>query len=134
MSRNTNFLLNTADVSCPREIPVLKVFQFEEQLDAQARAFIRQSVVVDVSKKLVILPKILEIYKNDYAADSVSGSSIASLRYCLRYLDGPTAVQVRTLLQEENPIIVKFHPSAEQFHFSLRQKIAEDSSAFQVNI
>lgn len=125
---NTNFLLNTADVSCPRAVPVLNIIDLDRLMESQAAAFIRKSVAVDVARKQVILPKIFDVYRNDYASDFVHpGSGYESLRYCLRYLDDSVAFQTRMLLNDNAVvIIIKYHPAAEQFHSSIKRKTLEE--------
>jgi hypothetical protein len=132
----TNFVLSTADSQSPREIPVLTSFNLEDQLDAQTAAFIRRTVTVDVSKKVVALPKVFEVYRSDFSGEtSIFHASIKNLRFCLRYLDGPRAAEVRSLLPEDTAsIVIKYHSAAEQFHSILCQKIASDSIAQNVTL
>ena len=130
---NTNFVLSTADLSCPREVPVLNPLDLDRQLDSQAVAYIRKSISVDVARKQVILPKIFDVYRNDFAADFVqSGSGHESLRYCLRYLfvDEPfIASQMRLLLDDPASVVIKYHPAAEQYYSSIKRKTTSDASA-----
>jgi hypothetical protein len=127
----TNFLLSTADLQSPREIPVLTLFNLEDELDSQAAAFIRRTVTVDVAKKVATLPKLFEVYRGDFSGEAtILNASIKNLRFCLRYLDGPRAAEVRALLQEDDAsIVIKYHPAAEHFHSILCQKIIADSTA-----
>jgi len=123
---NTNFLLNTADLSCPRAVPVLDPTDLEQQLVNQTACFIRRSVAVDPAKKQVVLPRILEVYRNDFAGDlSTPGSSYESLRYCFRYLDMDMTTKIYALYDEgRSPLVVKYHPLSEQFHSRLVQASA----------
>jgi len=118
---NTNFLLNTADMSCPRSVPVLNPADFEEQIETQTAAFIRRSVAVDPVKRNVLLPKLMEVYRGDFTTDSSTGSSYECLRYCFRYMDMDMATKIRALYDEDstNPLVLKYHPPSEQFHMRL---------------
>jgi hypothetical protein len=120
-----NFLLNTGDVSCPRAAPVLNPLHLEAQLNSQVADFVRSNVTVDVSRKLVIIPKICEVYRNDFAAAD-SNPSVACLRYCLRFLDEPTADQIYALLQDEATI--KYQHTAEQYHSNLERRVMEEEA------
>ena len=124
---NTNFLLNTADTSCPRAVPVLNQTHFEEQIETHAAAFIRRSIVVDISKRQIMLPKVMEVYKVDFTSESTAGSPYESLRYCFRYIDMDMATKIRTLLDDNSasPLVVKYHPNSEHFHTRL---VAESRS------
>lgn len=118
---NTNFLLNTADMSCPRSVPVLNPSDFEEQIETQTAAFIRRSVTVDPVKRHVVLPKVMDVYRSDFTTDSSTAPSYECLRYCFRYMDMDMATKIRALYDEgnTNPLVLKYHPLSEQFHMRL---------------
>lgn len=130
---NTNFVLSTADLSFPRDVPVLNPLDLDKQLDSQAVLYIRKNITVDVARKQVILPKIFDIYRNDFASDPVHpGSGHESLRYCLRYLflDDPVlASQIRLLLDDPASVVIKYHPAGEQYYSSIKRKTYSDASA-----
>ena len=118
---NTNFLLNTADVSCPRAVPVLNPSHFEEQIETHAAAFIRRSIVVDFSKRQVMLPKVMEVYKADFSTELTAGLPYESLRYCFRYMDMDMATKIRTLCDNNSVslLALKYHPASDHFHTRL---------------
>jgi len=117
---NTNFLLNTADLSCPRGVPVLNPIDFEEQIETHTASFIRRSIAVDPIRKQVSLPRIMEVYRSDFS-DATAGTTYESLRYCFRYLDMDMATKIRSMYDEDsaNPLVVKYHLTTDQFHSRL---------------
>lgn len=118
---NTNFLLNTADTSCPKAVPVLNPSYFEEQIETHTAAFIRRSIAVDPAKRQIMLPKVMDVYRSDFTTELATGSPIDSLRYCLRYIDMDMATTIRALYDENNVhlLVLKYHPVSEQFHTRL---------------
>jgi Protein of unknown function, DUF547 len=120
-----NFLLSTADCSFPREIPVVDTRNLDSILHFQTVNYIRNNVVVDVAKRQFFLPKIFDVYRNDFVSDlTIPGSGHENIRYCLRYLDDRIALQIRSLLEDAS-LTVKYFPVEEQFYSSLRQASIE---------
>jgi Protein of unknown function (DUF1769)/Protein of unknown function, DUF547 len=116
-----NFLLSTADCSFPREVPVIDTKNLDSALHFQTMTYIRSNVVVDVAKRHVFLPKIFDVYRNDFASNlTIPGSGYENVRYCLRYLDDRTASQIQSLLVDA-ALTVKYFPVEEQFYSSLKQ-------------
>jgi len=116
-----NFLLNTADTYCPREVPVLVPSQLEAQVNVQTQEYLRRNVIVDRSKRLILLPRICEAYRNDFAPDAVGAANMC-LRYCLSYLDDDTADAIRSLLDDaKSPAIsIKYRAATDQYHTTLK--------------
>lgn len=128
---NVNFLLNTGDLACPRTVPVLNAFKLGKQLDSQTSDYIRKNLVVDVARKQVILPKLFDVYRNDFGTDySHPGSGHECLRFSLPYLDEPMASQVRFLLDDPAGFTIKFQPASEQFYSSIKLRTMDVVSSF----
>jgi Protein of unknown function, DUF547 len=115
----TNFFLNSASASCVRAVPILTPTNLDEQLKHQAREFLRISVTVDPTKKLVILPKIFDVYKTDFITEEKGSvcSAMSFLQFSLPYLCDDVSTAIRKLMQED--ITIKYSQGSEQFHLSL---------------
>jgi len=105
---------NTADVSCPQDVPILRPENVEDQLCTAAVVFLENQLSVDVIRRCVLLPKVCEVYKNDFD-DEASGC----LYYCSRYLDLATVTALKKMLKEEATLTIKYQPSADQYHTKL---------------
>lgn len=121
-----NFVVNTGDVSCPVDVPILNPEHLETQLNVQTAAFVRQNVSVDSGKRVVMIPRVCDVYRSDFTRDSekASASSVAmaGLQYCLRFLDEPLANEIHTMLSDEGSINIKYQPVADQYHPILRRR------------
>ena len=122
-----HFLLNTGDAAGPRAVPVLVAARLERQLDAQAARFLRRTVRVDVARRVVLLPRVCDVYRHDFGRDP-AGAGMAALKYCLPFLDEPTALLIERLQSEEAPWTVKFAPPSESFHSTLTEVLDSDDS------
>jgi len=117
----TNFLLNTGDLSCPPEVPVLSPLQLEQQLQSSTEAFIRKELVIDVAKKVIFLPKVCDVYRNDYG----NGDPTSILMYCLKYLEESEQKRIMRHVKSSDAVI-KFQSTSEQYYDFL--KMREDAS------
>lgn len=109
-----NFVLNTGDVACPQDVPVLRPDKLEEQLAHAAVVFLESQLSVDVIRRCVLLPKVCEVFKNDFD-DEGSGC----LYYCSRYLDSATVNSLKRMLREETTLTIKYQSNADQYHTKL---------------
>ena len=116
-----NFVLNTGDLSCPRGVPVLRSDRLEEQVADHAASFLRKNVSVDTTKKLILLPRVCEVYRNDFSSETSSGTAMSCLRFCLPYLDDPISTKIQEMLREEDEesVAIRFHQSADQYRSML---------------
>lgn len=110
-----NFVLNTADMSKPSHVPILTPDELDKQLSACSTFFLRKQVSVDLPSKTVTLPKVCEIYRNDFG----DGDANCSVHYCLQYLDDITQHQLLEWLKLGSPYI-RYHHSCDRFHSRLR--------------
>ena len=108
-----NFVLNTGDVSCPITILVLNSDTLDEQLHDATRVFMQKEVDIDKVKGVIVLPKIMDVYRHDF-------DSTSFLNYCTKYLEEDDQRAVKEL--KDNPALlhVKFQPCAEQYHIYLK--------------
>lgn len=109
-----NFVLNTGDVACPRDIPVLRPYILEQQLNDAAAIFLRQELEIDPKKSVIILPKICEVYKNDFGGDALS-----CLKFCLGGLDEGTASTIRVMMMDMSNLVIRYQHTTDQYHTSL---------------
>lgn len=126
-----NFILNTADFSCPPVVSVFNIENMEEQLNVATTEFIKRNISVDMARKTVYIPKVCDIYRNDFSSETNAAAS-ACLRYCLVFLDGPVAARINQLLRDESSLIIKFQPVADEYHGSLRLRSAEELTDIEV--
>lgn len=117
-----HFLLSTGDAASPRAVPVLVASWLERQLDAQAARFLRRTVRVDPARRVVLLPRVCDVYRHDFGRDP-AGAGVAALKYCLPFLDEATVLLIEQLQSDEAPWTVKFAPSSESFHSTLTESV-----------
>ena len=117
-----NFLLNTGDTACPSEIPVLTVDNLDSQINSQTADFIQRNTSVDISKRTITIPKMCEVFRNDFAHESTGSVADVCLRFCLVHLDEPTVGKINSLLQDGNTATIKYRHSAEHYHTILTIK------------
>jgi hypothetical protein len=95
-------------------VPVLRPEQLEEQLSTAAVIFLESQLSVDVIRRCVLLPKVCEVFKNDFEEEA-SGC----LYYCSRFLDSATVNALKRMLREETTLTIKYQASADQYHTKL---------------
>jgi hypothetical protein len=125
-----NFVLNTGDIACTRNVPVLTPLRLDDQLNIQTAEFLRQNIRIDVQKRVILLPKVCETFRSDFTSDTV-GVGNAILRYCLPFLDEPMSSLIHKLYSDcELPVTIKFSSASESFHGTLTQYyVYEDDKA-----
>jgi len=112
------FCVNTADTACPRSVPVLREHTLDEQLNECAVDFLRNQLVVDSNRKVIILPKVCEVYRHDFGG----GDSGSCLRVCMSELrDDPIGKSIRTIFNDDM-LQVRYRHTVEQYHTSLQLK------------
>lgn len=109
-----NFVLNTGDVACPRDTPILRPSMVEQQLNVAASIFLRQELEIDPKKSVIILPKICEVFKNDFGGDAIS-----CLKFCMGGLDEGTASTIRVMMMDMNNLMIRYQQASDQYHTSL---------------
>ena len=85
----------------------------DEQLDESASAFVRRELAVDTKKRVVFLPKVCEVYRNDFGPDSLS-----VLNACMAGLDEGTAITIREMTVDGN-VAIRYRQAADEYHSSL---------------
>jgi hypothetical protein len=116
-----NFVLNTGDLSSPQDVVVLTPENLFSLLNEQSVAFLRRNVTVDATKRLVVLPRICDVYRYDFSSPGVT-AGLSCVRYCLSFLDTERASAIRALLEDESSIVVRYHSTSDQYRTSLTRK------------
>ena len=106
------FVLNTGDISCPQAIPVLRADSLEFQLHFASTMFIQRHLAIDDSKRVILIPKVCDVYRNDFGP----GDALSCLAFCSRFLSTNRRRTVVTLMKDDSPYAIKFLPCAEQYY------------------
>lgn len=117
----TNFVLNTGDVACPKAVHVLRPEDLEEQLNVAASEYIRRNVKIDESKRVILVPKVCEVFRHDFGFEGTN-TAIACLQYCIGFMEDSMASKVQDLLQDSPSASIKFQHASENYHTYLRLK------------
>ncbi len=110
------FSKNNGDTSYPSAVPILHPQTMDDQMDAAASAFLMCQVKIDKRKSTVFLPKVCDIYRNDFGG----GDGLVCLSQCLIYLDGSSQLAIAALL-DDGQLLVKFNRGCESFHPNLTE-------------
>jgi hypothetical protein len=113
--RRVRFALNHCSVSTPNTIRLLKPDNFILHLDGASVAMFNHCLAIDMKKRTVILPKLCEMFRNDFG-----NNSHEVLRYILRYLERENWEKVSMLLNGAKLPVVKFHEMECRSHDSLQ--------------
>jgi len=123
-----NFLLNHGDVSNPSQIPILTVDNLEEQLNICSTIFLRKHLSVDLSKKMITLPKVCQSFIDDFG-----GSSLSCAHYCLKFLDKSTLLLIE-MCNEHGIPTYKFRDSCDDYHSILSLQSKQDYNEIYPNL
>ncbi len=120
-----HFVLNTSDMACPASVPVLSQCYLEQQLNvACVDFFCNKQLLVDPRRRVVTMPKVVEVRRNDFGVSEI----LLILNNCLGEMDevnGQLASLIREVLQKgEKGLTIKFQHISEQYHSSLRLTMA----------
>ena len=116
-----HFVLNTADMACPRSVPVLSQRYLEQQLNvACVDFFCNKQLFIDTNRRVITVPKVCEIRRHDFGV----GEILTVLRACVGEMDevdGYFASLIRVIIEKgEKGLTIKFQHTQEQYHSSLR--------------
>lgn len=114
-----NFILNNGDMSYPSAIPVLQQAIMFDQIDTAASWFLTKQLKIDKRKRTVFLPKVCDVYRNDFGM----GDGVVCLSQCMMYLSDEIDQQKIEALLAEGVVSVKFQRACEDFHPNLTEFI-----------
>ena len=97
-------------------MPVLRPDDVETQLNTSAEEFLKQQLTFDSKKRLIVLPKVCEVYKPDFGHDST-----ACVRFCLGGLDEATANTIRTMMKKDD-LSIRYQHTADSYHSALKYR------------
>ena len=123
-----HFVLNTADMACPKSVPVLSQRYLEQQLNiACVDFFCNKQLFIDVKRRVITMPKVCEIRRNDFRV----GEILNIFRACVGEMD-ESDEHLSSLMREimekgEKGLTIKFQPTQDQYHSSLRLTTAATS-------
>jgi hypothetical protein len=109
------FLLNTGDTSCPDAVPVLRPSTLDAQLQQAAKSFLQRNLLIDSTRRTILLPKVCDIYRNDFG----DGDVASTLSYCVDFLPAADQSKVFSLAED---VDYKFAPCAETYHSILSRR------------
>lgn len=98
--------------------------KLEEELRQITELFLKNHIKVDISKKIVTLPKVCDVYRNDF-----EGTAKTCVEYCLKYLNESIQSKLSEIL-EKSPSLVsyKYEQSSDIFHNILKPKLLTGTS------
>jgi hypothetical protein len=118
-TRLTHFVLNTGITTCPRRVPVFRPENLDETLRLQASEFLWRNLGFDLSKKIILLPKVCDTYRADFTNETAQ-AAYATLQYCLPYLREETRRVIVSLLEDEASLTFKYQSSPDQYYTTLQ--------------
>jgi len=111
-----NFALINGSISAPPFVTVFRAAHLEEQLDKASVRFVDYTLKVDTKKRLVILPKVCDIYRGDFSTTMLSKET---MKVCLRYLDRTKWERISWLLAGAKAPSVKYTSNKSKCHETL---------------
>lgn len=128
-----HFVLNTADLACPGSVPVMSSRYVEQQLNAACVAFFNNNqLVVDIKRRVVALPKVCEIHRNDFG----NGELVGILKFIREEMEGNTnkiGSLIRFVMEDEKKFTIKFLHSQDQYHASLKLRITASNQNLEMD-
>ena len=117
-----NFVLNTADMGSPATVPVLTQRYIDQQLNAACADFLgNKQLLVDSRRRIITLPKVCEIYRNDFSNSAI----LRILSSCMCEMDGDLEKAIREVVEKgEKGLTIRFQQTQEQYYSSLRPTTA----------
>eukprot|EP01041_Mallomonas_annulata_P003245 gene3245-6422_t len=110
-----NFLINSGSISMPPIIFLVTPNTLFIKLRECSQLVLSHSIRIDNKKNIIILPKICEIYCNDFGGDPLTIS-----KHCLRYLNQNQWEELsRAISDVNNPPILKFREFTLESHARL---------------
>lgn len=101
----------------PPAVPVLQQKNMDGQIDTSASWFLTNQMKIDERKRTVFLPKVCDVYRNDFGM----GDGVVCLSQCMIYLNNEIDQQTIESLLEEGVVSVKFQRACEDFHPNLTE-------------
>lgn len=127
-----HFIINTADLSCPKAVPILNHRYVEQQLNAACVDFFcNKQLAVDSKRRTVTLPKVCEIHRNDFGNGNGEFSNI--LKFVSDEFDNDLGNLIRVVMRDEKKITVKFINRQDQYHSSLKLRTTASDQSLEMD-
>jgi len=110
-----NFALNTGSISGPPFIIVFRPEKLDKQLESAAVRFLDFTVKLDSKKRTITLPKVCDLYRNDFS----NGDILEVVKSLLAFLDRVKWERLSWALAGVKPPIIKVSPLKLKCHESL---------------
>ena len=119
-----NFVINNAiSPSNPTTIPIYTPLYLEKQMIHVCRLNLRTQLQIDVKKRLIVLPKVCEIYINDFGGKG-ENNSVSCLLFCLQFLDEERQSIIIDLISDDNGTpAIKYQHSNDSFYSFLKKDL-----------
>ena len=85
--------------------------------------FLMNQVEINAKKRLVTIPKVCDVYRNDFGM----GDCLVCLSQILKYLDEVKQLSIASLLENGGQITVRFKQASDRFHPSLDERPYDNS-------
>ena len=115
VDRRVRLSLNSSSISNPSTIHLFQPDSLQATLESASVGLINSTIRIDLKKRTVFLPKVCDMYRNDFG-----GSSQEVLNTIMQYVDGDNKDKLTFLLSGTRPPIVKYHEMKCQSHDSLQ--------------
>lgn len=107
-----NFVLHQGTDSGGPTVPVFTPEVMEEQLNVATSTFLSRQVKIYVNRRTIVLPKVCEVYKDDFG----SGDPYDCISFILQYMDEDSQDKIVELFTDEtNAPSIKYRPSQQSF-------------------
>lgn len=112
------FILNNGNTCNLPDITVLKPSILESQLSQITQRFLQTHLKVDKAKRVLILPKVCDVYRNDF------GDTRACIDFCLKFMnDSDRSFLIDLLENSSNTLAVKYSHNCGTFYPNLKENI-----------
>jgi hypothetical protein len=109
-----NFILNHGTFADLPWVSVLRPETLNSQVIRLCSLFLRQEFSFDRKKKIITLPKICEVYRNDFG----DASPLSSVLFCMQFLRDDVDVLMDIINDDDHSI--KFNPPCCSFQYCLK--------------
>ena len=102
-----HFLLNNGSLTCPSKIYIMKPMSYNKICMDACQAYLADAVNVDVRRWSVMLPRIFDIYRNDFGEDNVS-----ILLQCKKLVEFSIQNEIQDVIvaaKNASSVNIKFH-------------------------
>jgi hypothetical protein len=115
VDRRVRLSLNSSSLSNSSVIYMFRPETMQATLESASLRLINTTIRIDLKKRTVLLPKVCDMYRNDFG-----GSSQEVLKTIVQFVDGDNKEKLLLLISGARPPVVKYHDMKCQSHDSLQ--------------